>query len=174
MLVMNAHFFGAKRAFHAILRITRKPLARMGLTSARFDMLYALVGAAHVSAKTGGRPYPMDQRDLHPLLGVSKSVVSRMLASLEKLGWVSRTRHIADRRRRVIEVTQAGLRLVREAWQTLNRAFQRLLWLAICFDKHQDRDERFRHLCELESYLDAIRQKYGETASLSYPWHPDD
>jgi hypothetical protein len=41
---MNAHFFGTKRAFHGILRITRKPLASFGLTAARYDMLYAIFG----------------------------------------------------------------------------------------------------------------------------------
>ena len=39
---MDAIFFGLKRAFHGSLRIARFALTALGLTAARFDMLYAL------------------------------------------------------------------------------------------------------------------------------------
>ena len=38
---MNAIFFGLKRAYHGTLRIYRRALANLGLTAARFDLLYA-------------------------------------------------------------------------------------------------------------------------------------
>jgi hypothetical protein len=38
---MNAITFATKRAYHAFLRLTRRGLAAVGLTAARFDMLLA-------------------------------------------------------------------------------------------------------------------------------------
>ena len=40
---MNQIFFASKRAFHSILRVTRRPLRSLGLTAARFDVLYVLM-----------------------------------------------------------------------------------------------------------------------------------
>jgi DNA-binding MarR family transcriptional regulator len=160
---MNAHFFGTKRAFHAILRITRKPLASFGLTAARYDMLYAI-------DRSGRRTR---QKDLSNKLGVHKSVVGRMLRSLEQLGLVERQRS-CDGRRRIVRLTDAGLDRLRDAAGCLARASRRLLCMAICFGLDRDSDERFRHMCVYESYLNAIRETFGDKAWLGYPWHPDD
>jgi DNA-binding MarR family transcriptional regulator len=169
---MNAHFFGTKRAFHAILRITRKPLRSFGLTAARYDMLYALLGE---------RPKPDSiahtglQKELAGKLGVHKSVVSRMLGSLEQLGLVMRTRiPYADQRFRAVRLTEKGLERLRSAYRCLTRASQRLLCMAICFGKHRDPKERFRHMSAYESYLNVLRMHCGDKAWLAYRWQPDD
>ena len=44
--VMHAIFFGLKRAHHGTLRITRRALIALGLTAARFDLLYAVQDVA--------------------------------------------------------------------------------------------------------------------------------
>src|SRR5580700_8740384 len=106
---MNAQFFGLKRAFHATLRITRPLLAKLGLTAARFDLLYALPHGRHRSQRT------MRQRDLRVQLGVSRPTVSRMLASLEERGLVRRTCDDFDRRQRVVALTPRGDVLIRQA-----------------------------------------------------------
>jgi DNA-binding MarR family transcriptional regulator len=168
---MNAHFFATKRAFHAILRITRKPLASFGLTAARYDMLYAICGGDL------GPDEPdsiVEQSELPGELGVHKSVVSRMLRSLEQIGLVSRRRCEGDRRQVWVELTEAGLARLRDAAQCLARASVRLLCMAICFGRWRDPHERFRHMSAYESYLGVIRMKYGDCASLAYRWHPDD
>ena len=169
---MNALFFACKRAFHGILRVTRKPLKSLGLTAARFDMMYALAYCTGYDTSSG----PVSkQSDLRRALGVTAPVVSRMLRSLEALGFVTRKRaEYGDRRQRFITVTKAGMRCIQTAFQALRRAATRLLCEAICFGKHRDRDERFRHMCELDSYLYSMRLYYGDTARLPYPWHPDD
>jgi hypothetical protein len=46
--------------------------------------------------------------------------------------------------------------------------------MAICFGRERDPDERLRHQCAYESYLNVIRWDYGDRAWLAYPWHPDD
>ncbi len=169
---MNAHFFATKRAFHGILRITRKPLLSLGLTAARYDMMHKLLRGMSVQANMG---YACKQSEMWRALGVTKSVVSRMLKSLEKLGWVTRSRpRYGDKRQRTITLTEAGLTCIRAAQQALARASKRLLCEAVCFGEHGDRGAQFQHLCKLESYLFGMQKHYGDTASLCYPWHPDD
>jgi DNA-binding MarR family transcriptional regulator len=168
---MNAHFFGTKRAFHGILRITRKQLASFGLTAARYDMLYAIFGSVPEPDRHGCLT---SQSELPRKLGVHKSVVSRMLRSLEKLGLVRRTRFGRDGRRFWVNLTDAGRARLREAARCLARAYRRLLCMAICFGRHKDAHERFRHMSAYESYLNVIRTRFGDAASMGYPWHPDD
>jgi DNA-binding MarR family transcriptional regulator len=168
---MNAHFFGTKRAFHAIVRITRKPLASFGLTAARYDMLYAIFGGIPKVDRFGCQT---SQSELPRKLGVHKSVVCRMLRSLLQLGLVTRRRFDRDRRRFWVELTDAGRARLRDTARCLARASRRLLCMAICFGPARDQNQRLRHLCAYESYLDAIRIHYGDNAWLTYRWHPDD
>jgi DNA-binding MarR family transcriptional regulator len=169
---MNSHFFGTKRAFHGILRITRRPLWSFGLTAARYDMLYAICGCIPKPGSVGCTTF---QRDLPRKLGVHKSVVSRMLRSLEEIGLIARSRiPYADQRLRVVALTKAGRERMHAAAQCLVRAGKRLLCMAICFGRNRDPDERFRHMSVYESYLNVIRQHFGDTAWLPYRWHPDD
>ncbi len=170
---MNAHFFGTKRAFHAILRITRKPLASFGLTAARYDMLYAIYGGVP-KPESESSYYLTEQGELRRKLGVHKSVVSRMVRSLEEIGLVARRRGYRDRRRRWVELTKAGIARLRDAARCLARASRRLLCMAICFGRWKDREARFRHMSDYESYLSVIRREYGDAAWLVYSWHPDD
>ncbi|HEV3193128.1 MAG TPA: MarR family transcriptional regulator, partial [Polyangiaceae bacterium] len=115
------------------------------------------------------------QSDLRRTLGVTASVVSRMLRSLEALGWVQRTRSGYDRRQREVTLTEPGRERIHTAYKTLLRAAQRLVSQAICFGQHRNRDARFRHVATLEQYLAGIRRHFGDIASLYYPWgHPDD
>jgi DNA-binding MarR family transcriptional regulator len=167
---MNAIFFASKRAFHGVLRVTRRPLGSLGLTAARFDMMFVLL--RRDIAQVGGS---VRQSDLRRTLGVSASVVSRMLRSLEALGWVQRTLSLRDRRQREVTLTEAGRGRIRTAYKTLFRAAQRLVDRAICFGEERNRNARFWHVATLEEYLDGMRRYYGDIASLYYPWgHPDD
>jgi DNA-binding MarR family transcriptional regulator len=173
--VMNAHFFETKRAFHAILRIMRKPLGSFGLTAARYDLLYAIFGRIpRAGADPDDVELPPLQSELREKLGVHRSVVSRMLRSLEQIGLVERGPAYGDRRQREVRITTAGIDRLRDAARCLARASVRLLCIAICFGKDGDPDERFRHMCDYEEYLIGIRKHFGDRARLAYPWHPDD
>jgi DNA-binding MarR family transcriptional regulator len=167
---MNQHFFGTKRAFHAILRIMRKPLASFGLTAARYDMLFAIGGVP----KVDGIGFITGQCELPCMLGVHKSVVSRMLRSLERVGLIVRRPSVADGRKRRVWLTDQGTVCLRRAVRCLARASRRLLCIAICFGRYRDADERFRHMSAYDSYLNVIRRDFGDTAWLAYRWHPDD
>jgi DNA-binding MarR family transcriptional regulator len=169
---VNAHFFETKRAFHAILRVTRKPLASFGLTAARYDMLYAICNGVPKEGRSACLTW---QNDLPHELGVHKSVVSRMLRSLEAIGLVVRRRSPGDGRKREVELTDAGLRRLRDTARCLERASRRLLCMAIVFGRWKDPYRRFQHLSAYESYLKAIRADFGDSAWLPYRWgHPDD
>jgi DNA-binding MarR family transcriptional regulator len=169
---LNQIFFACKRAFHGVLRVTRRPLGSLGLTAARFDLLFALL-SGEVDASM---PYGTRQSELRRKLGVCGSVVSRMLASLEALGWVTRERlpQGLDGRQRLVRLTAAGRQRIVAAFQMLRRASWRLVHQAICFGKHLEPSQQFFHTEHLESYLRGIREEYGDTATLYYPWHPDD
>jgi DNA-binding MarR family transcriptional regulator len=167
---MNAIAFATKRTFHSFLRLTRRPLAAMGLTAARFDMMSAVLTAPEGTTFRG-----IVQSDLRRALGVTAGVVSRMVRSLEGLGWVSRERCAHDRRQLWVGLTEAGRRCIQEARRALLRAVLRLVFEAICFGRHRSPEARLHAMDQLEGYLGSLRTSFGDAASLYYSWsHPDD
>ena len=171
---MNAIFFDLKRAFHGTLRITRASLARLGLTAARFDLLYAL--------PHGFQQYEQGIRQsaLRRELGVSRPTVSRMLASLEQLGLVRRRRSLDDRRQSIVALTRRGCTLIRKAKRIFIGSGWAQLALDTAFDVGHpgglwcDDFHCFREMDTLEGLLWRIRHTFGDFARLHYPWHPDD
>ena len=165
---MHAIFFGLKRAFHGTLRVSRSALQASGLTAARFDLLYALYR----------RPLRAEaQRALTRKLGVTRSTVSRMLASLEVLGIVRRTRVSCDRRQRWVALTDAGRTRIQRAILRLVRAGSAQLAVdsALGGERWYDSDAHcFFAMAALDHSLWDIRQAFGDFATLAYPWHPDD
>ena len=169
---VNAITFGAKRAFHGFLRVTRKQLAEMGLTAARFDLLTVLVRCRPGELCAPG----VRQSEIRRMLGVTAPVVTRMVRALEGLGLVKRWReHDGDRRQVRVWFTEAGERCILKAHEMMLPAVSRMVYRAICFGKHRSADARFRHMDTLESYLSSLRGRFRDTAGLYYPWgHPDD
>jgi DNA-binding MarR family transcriptional regulator len=165
---MHVIFFGLKRAWHGCLRITRRTLVAMGLTAARFDLLYALqTGLANTQSR------------LRRVLGVNRTTVSRMLGSLETLGLITRERpRFGDRRTRDVRLTELGLRRIRIASRGLrgSGAAQLAVDSAIAgYGRDWHNDTACLRACEvLDSYLRALREAYGDRATLHYRWHPDD
>jgi DNA-binding MarR family transcriptional regulator len=163
---MHELFFGLKRAFHGTLRMTRTALASLGLTPARFDMLY-------IVAKEGSM---MLQRDLQRALGVAAATVSRMLKSLEQLGFVERTVMEEDHRRRVVVLTKAGRRRVLNAARFLIHSGNIPLMVdsALSPDRWYDPAVCRRVRDELGRSLDLLRQAYRDVATRYYPRAPVD
>jgi DNA-binding MarR family transcriptional regulator len=180
---MNAIFFGLKRAYHGTLRVTRRMLLRLGLTAARFDMLYAL---PHGGFRAGKGTL---QSLLRRQLGVSRPTVSRMLASLEELGLVTRRPDQLDRRQVFVALTMAGRRLLRRAKRAFiesgyiqlaldtalgaesSRGSSRDRW---CTNRWHDDLNCLVEMERLDGILDKLRYEFGDFAKLNYPWHPDD
>jgi DNA-binding MarR family transcriptional regulator len=171
---MHAIPFGLKRAWHGTLRATRHALACVGLTAARFDLLYV----AHRRKLS-----PITQSQLRTTLGVNRTTISRMLASLEALGLVTRERAHGDRRTRIVRLTQQGRKQIRLAVRRLigSGAAELLVDSAVGGGVPDDRGGRWYDdmACmqaneSLEHSLTAIRRALGDVATLYYPWHPDD
>jgi MarR family transcriptional regulator, organic hydroperoxide resistance regulator len=55
------------------------------------------------------------QRELAAATGVTEQTMSRILARMERLGYVTRKPHADDRRRHVISLTESGAAVLREA-----------------------------------------------------------
>ena len=168
---MHAAFFGLKRAYWGSLGTTRKKLTDMGLTAARFDLLYIL-----------RRPlwgFPLPQRSLYRKLGCTPPVVSRMLKSLRELGLVTRSRCPTDARQRLIGLTDKGRLLIDRAirYFMIRRRADRLVQQGLCpsmLPGIARRDAAFKEMCVLEPILDNLRKGFNAGGTLFYRWHPDD
>ncbi len=171
---MHAAFLSLKRAHHSVLRIGRPMLLDMGLTAARFDLLFAL------KLKDRRR---MLQRELQRTLGVSRTTVSRMLASLEKLGLVQRTVDPRDRRRKWVALTKRGFWRIGTAYRRLARSGWAQLALDTAFGAIPSYPGRSdwsdSEWCDgvtqdLMNILWGIRHEFRDGATLEYPWvEPD-
>ena len=160
---MNATLFGLKRGYQAPLRFAQRILEGSGLTAARYDMMHALRRAK----------YGMAQGSLQEILGVTRSTVSRMLGSLEELGFVRREVDPTDRRRKIVRMTDEGRacldtaynRVVKPGW--VHFAFCATLGTGGNIDrpvpKHCDEE-----MAELHGHLWSLRRGFGDTGSLSY------
>jgi DNA-binding MarR family transcriptional regulator len=162
---MNPITFGTKRAFHGFLRFTRKPFASVGLTAARFDMLLAIHGTLRGPVEIGG----IAQCDLPRVLGVSKSVVSRMLKALLALDLIEYCRD-DDRRFKLLWLSEKGMAVFGAAKDLLMRSVQRVALNAISFGRHRNKAERRQHQSRLTSYLAALRVHFGDKAPLDHDW----
>ena len=166
---MHTVFFALKRAHHGTLRITRSVLTQMGLTAARFDMLYAI----KEGPKTG-----MLQSALRRALGVCRATVSRMLASLEELGLVVRTAYPHDRRQRRVELTTRGRWRIAFAYRHITRSG----WVQLAIDSALVDSEFEPRWCDfnacvnacsqLRAMLNRLRHGFFDRAELDYPWDP--
>jgi DNA-binding MarR family transcriptional regulator len=158
---MNTTFFGLKRAYHGTLRLTRRVLARLGLTAARFDLLYIVLKHGRF----------MVQRDLREALGVAAPTVSRMLASLEELGLLRREPLEEDLRHRSITLTKAGRECIRRALRHLVRSGYAKLAVdsALCPDDWYDERACSRASAVLDTTLQRLRDAYGDVATTDYP-----
>jgi DNA-binding MarR family transcriptional regulator len=159
---MNIIFFSLKRAYHGTLRFTRRALARLGLTAARFDLLYIL-------QKSNGF---MLQNELKHALGVAAPTVSRMLASLEELGLLEREVMEEDRRHREVKLTKAGRRCVLEAARLLIHTghVQVAIDSALCRDQWPDPLECELASGQLDTTLFNLRKAFRDRATRDYPW----
>jgi DNA-binding MarR family transcriptional regulator len=163
---MHTIFFGLKRAHHSTLRLTRSDLAKLGITAARFDLLYAVK-----QTRSG-----VMQSALRRALGVCRATVSRMLASLEKLGLVRRRVYAFDRRQKVVELTNRGRWRIARA----HREFTLSGWAQLAVDsalgaegqmyRWYDADDCREGTSLLDSLLGYVRRAFGDRATLDYPW----
>jgi len=171
-LVVNFYFFALKRSFHAALRLSRRVAAAFGLTPARADMLYAIFRvpvADYVGAAGRGS---LTQRELRRELGVSAPTVSRMVRSLEALGFVERSPSSHDRRTLDIRLTDDGWRRVRAMFYDIFKwdFFGLALDCALSLSPLPTNDRRIeQRRGELYDLTARIRRAFRDKATLEYP-----
>jgi DNA-binding MarR family transcriptional regulator len=160
---MHAILFSLKRAHHRGLALSRDILRGWGITPARFDMLYAI--SSH-----GGAP----QSELRHLLGVTAATVSRMAKSLEKLGFIHRTRDTVDRRRLIVTLTDLGAHIFdrAECHAVISGGVELVLTCGIALEWYAS--AAIDELIAFEDTLRGFRYSFSDTAYLCYPFHPDD
>jgi DNA-binding MarR family transcriptional regulator len=169
---MHHMFFQIKRSYWGIQNKLRKPLKVVadGITPARVDMLYALEHSRWERHKK-------EQRQLSTKLGVVKSVVSRMLRSMERRGWITRQKDHEDRRLWIVTVTDAGKQLLEYVLGCFYRSGTTQHWMhrALMGELWRDRGERLRRLMTFDGTIQCIRDWFRGAGTLYYPWgHPDD
>jgi len=162
---MHKIFFSLKRAHQSTLRFSRKLLPKFGLTAARYDLLHALKFR---------RAYGMSQKYLTRVLGVTGATVSRMLLSLEELGFVRREVCRGDRRCKDVWITSEGFARLQSAydkvvkpgwvqfavaWVLGTRAHASLLGARYCVEE----------MVEIDRHLWSLRRGFADTGSLGYP-----
>ena len=90
-----------------------------GMTPARFDILcFARQGG--IRQKIPELAFTTQKR-IREGLGLSGSVISRMLKRLEELGWIERHRDYSDARVKTVMLTKLGLRKIWEAMRLIFR-----------------------------------------------------
>jgi DNA-binding MarR family transcriptional regulator len=166
---MHAAFYGLKRAYWGSLGMTRKRLKELGLTAARFDLLYAL-------RQNSGF---LRQRALTRILGVTHPVVSRMLKSLRTLGLTRRERRAGDRRQWTIFLTPAGRAAInRASFEFIfRRRAVRIVEEGLCPDVPADGNratEALHRMSELDTTLGNMRYVFRAGGTLHYRWSPHD
>ena len=161
------HFlsFSAKRAYYATLATGRQLARHFGLTPARFDLLYA----AH---SPSGQHRTLSA--IRAILGVARATISRMLARLESLGLVRRTRSLSDRRTLEVRLTEEGLRRLRRTQYCVSAAG----YLDNAYEGFYESagyelvPDRYIAVDELNSCIRSLARHFGDRAMLHYPGDP--
>ena len=165
---MHAVCFALKRAYQGSLSEMGPTFAKVELTPARFDLLYAVFQSMR------GKIW---QSRLRRVLGVTAPTVSRMVRSLERLGFVERKRWPGDSRQRNVSLTEKACACIRRVTKRLfgpggaqhfvnAMVAGRRWWRAP--------SHTFCSVAALEDALNRVRIHTGDGATLAYLWHPDD
>jgi len=161
---MHRVFFSMKRVHLRIVEVSKRLVMRFGLTPARFDMMRIVLIHA---------PDGVAQAKIRALLGVSAATVSRMLVSLEKLGFIARHEWAHDTRCLIVTLTELGKQRVTEAMGALveqpKAKSERMAQRGVDFQPKA----AVPRLRVLQRALAAMRRNYGDSAAFTDPWRTD-
>jgi len=162
---MDAAFFAVKRAHHAVLRFSRRVLGELGLTPARFDLLFTIADGR--VART--------QSALRKALGVARATISEMLSTLERVGLVARGRSLVDGRTRTVKLTTKGRELVQRASDAYLRSGHVTFVVdAVLADSNPERNG-FVAREAFDGWCSRFRSAFGDFAIRDlFLWHPDE
>jgi DNA-binding MarR family transcriptional regulator len=162
---MHPFFFAMKRAYYATLRWSRGWLKPLGMTPARLDLLLLIAGE-------GGA---QEQAWLVRAVGVTRSVLSRMISRMVELGLLKKNRHPMDRRRNFIWLTPRSKELLETIeeevlkWRVTDLALASILAPRSWFDAAKVDAA----LGRLERPLWNLRRELGDVSARRFgsdPW----
>ena len=157
---MHPLTFGMKRLFLRSVAINREYTKQHHLTPARFDMLVAIRRGEN----------GIIQRVVRWQLGVRSPTVSRMMASLEELGYIRRRKYPPDRRHRWVTLTELGKRVIDDAQDDLTLGpLGEAVARAMVSPHHDQRAPTEKALAEARSLFATVRELVSDTAVLRYP-----
>ncbi len=167
---MHQIFFLAKRAHWGCQNKMRRPLKKkFDITAGRVDMLHAI----------SKEPWPQlkEQRVLVKKLGCVRSVVSRMLKAMEKLGWIHREKAEYDRRMWLVSLTKKGQRMLDRVMRSYVNSGVAAVWVykALAGAWWRKKGYRFGRVFFCEDWLQLLRNGIGGGGAVElYPFgHPD-
>ena len=163
---MHVVMFGINRAFHKVMEVGRELTVAFGLTPSRFNLMNALL-------VEGGA---LRQVFLRRMLGVSAPNVSRMVRSLEGLGFVMR-RYDAHGRSCGVALTVVGRERIERAVDFLVLEGHARKAVRKLFPPSPDgrsrkkkRQQTRRDVKHFAWHLDTIRKTLKDKALLHYDW----
>ncbi len=159
---MHRVFFSVKRVHLRIVEVSKILLRRFHLTPARFDMMRIVLVHA---------PHGVSQSRIRGLLGVSAATVSRMLVSLEQLGFVERNEWAHDARQLIVTLTELGKKRVTDAMEAVveRGTAERMAQRGVDFDPKA----AVPRLRVLHRALSSMRRIYGDRAAFVDPWRTE-
>jgi MarR family transcriptional regulator, lower aerobic nicotinate degradation pathway regulator len=121
-----------RRAHQLAVASFSQACADLGVTPAQYTAMFMLRGHAHVG-----------QNELGRLVALDRSTMSMVVRSLKERGWVKVAADLNDRRKTLLELTNAGRLVLADAEQRSTQAGEQLLSV---FDKRQS--EQFMALLQ--------------------------
>lgn len=116
------------------------------------------LSTAHLPALAALDHKPCTQRELAEMMSVSGPTMSNTLTTLETRGWIQRQRSKEDRRVILIEITEAGHKVLRESMEDMEVQIQRLL---VGLDEQQDAQLKQGLLILQSVFLRALSEIMG-------------
>jgi len=164
---MHSVLFSVKRTFHKSVWFGRFLLKDYLLTPSRFDILYILKMQPELPS--------VRQARIREILGIASTTLSRMIKALLELGFIRRERCCFDRRQYKVSLTRIGRETIEHAMRTIIDAgiITSCVVHFIC-DKWQCPATTLRQVDDADMLLKHMRERLLDTATLYYPWHPDD
>ena len=161
---MHQLLFSLKRTHLRALAFQRHAIRPYPLTPARFDMLFAMRKHAGTHFK---------QSDLRRLLGINRATTSRMVRSLEKLGFLERKIYPYDRRQRLIRLTKEGTRVLETVEYEVVDYGMIDFGVTHSFAVKWYSEDAVCELLDLEDRFHYARGQLFDGATFYYDWHPD-
>jgi len=163
---MHSILFSVKRTFHKSVWFGRFLLKDYLLTPSRFDILY-------IVKKHSVRS--MWQSRIREILGIAGPTLSRMIKALLQLGFIRRERSTFDRRQYDISLTERGRETITHAMRTIiaSGIITNCVVHFVC-SKWDCPATTLREVDDVDTKLAFMRERLLDSATLYYPWHPED